>query len=609
MLTAGVDKNARFRFRVALAAGLVAVALAVVCGFPSTNPACWDDLAAAAGLRPAAAYTGGLVRAIYAVFFSCLPQGAALEAIRGAGGLAYGVTAFLACETLSLLCGGWMDLLCRTIRGRLVVAVALVTAALAFVCSDPVWYSFQNLEADGLRILLALVGLCFQLLFVASHRRRYTVIAMFAWALVAGDSLWGILGALSLPVTVFFVSRNASSDERLSNPLARMTLNRALTAIFLVTFSLVAAASCIWWRTFGLEASSFSSVLGYIRDMAFAARDAVPWTVAVLSIPVVLVPVAVSRVLRNRAIDDEQFMPVNVGCTYIVLGLLAWTQLAGAKSLHFTSWVSAGDSVNAFVHAVLMFLMSLTLYWTILVLGTAIFLKRPQVIARFRYADAVATLEGRQAVEMMQRACRFFLPLVASLPFVVLLTILPFRYERTLLGMLSVVRDGLVQTVDECSGRTRVFTDGKLDAGLELEAFRRGSRLFTVSLLAGNAPDACALRDRGITAPEDLEASARGPVNLLRTWANDNPQRLSDAAVQLAFELWHGNTNRLVGLGLVALPPGAPVPPSAEAFVARGRDLGTRIVALYDEGSPDRAGTPFLREIFRDVQWRLSRLG
>ena len=609
MLTAGLEKVPRFRLLVGLVAGLGAMVLAVTCGFPSTNPVCWEDLAAAAGLRPASAFTGGLVRAVYAIFFSCFPHGAAFEAVRVAGYVAYAVAAFLACEVLSFLCGTWMDRLCRTVRGRLVVGAALLTATFAFVCSDPVWYSFQSLGADGLRILLALAGTYFQLLFVVSHRSRYTLPSMFVWALVAGDSPFGLVGAFSLPVTVFFVSLKAPADERLSNPLARMALNRALSAVFLVVFCTVVAATCGWWRTFGFEEPSFLSVFGYIKDMTIAARDALPWTVAVLAIPVVLVPVAVSRILRDRSMDDERFMPVNIGVAHIVIGILAWTQLSGAKSLCFTRWLPAGASVSAFVHAALLFLVALTLLWTIFVLGSAVFIKRPRNIARFRYADAIATAEGRQALERMERSTRFLLPIVASLPLVVLLTILPFRYERTLLGMLSVVRDGLVQTVDECSGRTRVFTDGKLDAGLELEAFRRDSRLFTVSLLAGNTPDACALRDRGITAPEDLEASARGPVNLLRTWANDNPQRLSDAAVQLAFELWHGNTNRLVGLGLVALPPGAPVPPSAEAFVTRGRELGTRIVALYDKGSPDRAGTPFLREAFRDVQWRLSRLG
>ena len=600
--------GARVSLLVAVVAGVAAVLLAGAAGFPSTSPACWDDLAAAARLRPSLVFTGGLVRAVYAAFFACFRPDTALEAVRVAGWAAFGAVAFLTCQVLALLCGGWIEAFCRTWRGSVVAGLSLLTATLAFVCSDPVWYALQGLGAEGLQILLALLGTWFQLLFVVRLRRRYAVVAMFAWAIVAGDSPWGLLGALSVPVTVFFACRKASADEPLSNPLARMVLNRVLSAVSLATFGAVVALECVWLRTFGLEEPALADLFGYIANMAAVARDAIPWKTAVLAVPVVLVPAAVTRILRDQSLNDEKFMPVNIAVAHVAIGILAWTQLAGAKGLWFVNWVPGACPASAFVHAALVFVSALTLTWTLLVLGAAAFLKKARKIASFRHADAAESPEGVRMLAFMIRTRQVVLPLVACVPLVILLSVVPFRYESTLLGMLGVIGDSLVQTVDECRGRTRVFTNGVLDAGLELEALRRGAPLYAVSLLAGNAPADLALRNRGLTREEDLEASARGPVNLLRTWVNDTPARLSDAAVQLAFELWNGNTNQPAYLATVALPPGGAGTPDPVTCSHRAHTFAERIFALYGRGRPDRAGTPFLRTLFRDVQWRLSRL-
>lgn len=161
------------------------------------------------------------------------------------------------------------------------------------------------------------------------------------------------------------------------------------------------------------------------------------------------------------------------------------------------------------------------------------------------------------------------------------------RCEPTLYGMLQVIDDCLEETVDECRGATRVFTDGSQDAGLELKAYEAGRRLRGVPLAADDSPHDLALRTR---EPADADG-------------------LKAVALQLGFGFWRGKAFQPVALGLVALPPGFASPP--EDAAVRGelaRDLARRVIRLYEDGDPDRTGSSGARAAFRAAQRQLSRL-
>lgn len=610
-------REARFAILVAGVTGLAAFALCGLLGFPSVNPACWDDLAASAGLRPPVQAPGGLIRGLYSLFFHFLSPDTALLSVRVAGWVASGLLAVLASLILIGFCGDWPRVLCGVPRGRLVLGASVVSVALAFVFSDVVWYAVQGLGADGLQLVLALAGTWLLQLFVKGHRRRYAVLSMVCWSVLAADTFAGLPGVVVTAVVTYAVNRGVSlgaPDDQLGNPLVRMAFRRAMTAAFFGCFLLTVVAEVWWLRTLGgfaeIEAASpaFPDVLAYCRDWVTFLPRVASWRTWVLATVIVAGPLVVVRILRDRAIDDEDFVPVSVIVAHAILGALAWTQLCGAKTLRFTNWFSDCSLASPFLEAVLLLASGLTLVWTMLVLGAAVFLKNPRTIAVFRYADAVETPEGGRTLSALEKFARRSVPLVASIPLLIVASTLPFRWEGTLRGMLAVVEDSLVQTVDECAGATRIFTDGKLDAGLELAAFRRGRRLYAVSALASNEARELALRNRGVTREEDLKASAHNALNLLRTWANDSPEKLADAALQLAFELWRGKKEQPAYLGTVALPPTAPLRFDAAACAARAREMGERIVSLYEAGAPDRVGTSLMRTFFRDVQWRLSRL-
>lgn len=616
------EKSARAHFLTAAAVGFVVFILCAWFRFPGLNPETWGDVAAAAGLRPPARLLGGMVRAFDTVVFGLLEPLTAIRVLRLAGWATGGLVAYLAYHVLMDFCGSWIAYMGRTRRGRAVAQASLATCAIAFACSDPVWYAAQSLSAAGLRLVLALLATRVLQLFIASARRRFAFLAMGLFALLAGDTPLGILGAVACAATVFVVSHRpdaiaASSSDRLMNPLVRLVMRRFLALVFASVFIATVIAECGWFRQLngyeaitgtGLSVSGFKAYFSEWKPYMTTGLVST-WRTWPLAFIVVVFPAVIARLLRDRSIDEEDFLPVSAIAAFSLIGVVAWSQLCGLKAAGFANWFDGCDFREPLVHAAAIFLAALTLVWTMLVLGAAFFLKNPRKVAGYKYADAAATDDGQRMLGIMNRIRRSGAPAIASLPLVILATVVPFRNERTLRGMLGAVQAYLAETVDECVGADRIFTDGFLDDGLELEAFHRGGRLWAINVMTGNGARDMALRTRGLTSEDDRRSALTGAYGLLRTWANDTPERLATTALQLGFELWRGKQVQPVYLGTVALPPTFAGPGSEGDPAARARAIGERIVELYRNGSPDREGTQMMRECLRFAQWRLSRFG
>ena len=602
---------------VALATGMLVSLLLYFLGFDKLSPELWNDVSAAAGLRPPTVSTGGLARGLYLLFFRHLAPNDALFAVRVAGWVGGVLIGFLGCSVLSGFCGGWVDRFSARARERAMVTVALVTATLAFVTSDAVWYALQGLSATSIQLILALAGTRFLQLFVKTCRRRYTFPAMFCWALLAADQPVCLLGVVAVGLVVFFVNRRRTDgllQERLRNPLVRIVLQRGLFGVFVLTFVTGVIAMVGPLQTLGGFAGMADGeprvpgIFGYLSDGFHAFLAMSSWKLWILAFIVIIAPLVVTRILRDRSINDEDFLPVKTICLHLLFGLAAWTQVGGVRLLRFDNWLEAGTAAVPLLGALFAFAASLTLLWSMLILGAAVFLKSPHTTAGFRYADASESADGERSLAILDRVRRWAVPATALVPVILVGLMIGLRREPTLQRMLAVIDAALGETVAECAGATRVFTDGKLDAGLELEAFRRGGSLYTVSILSGVSARDLALRNRGLTDEGDLRNSSVGAMNLLRTWVNDSPTRLADAASQIAFELWLRRPDQPTYLGLVARPALSVSPAAAEVAVRRAHELTEQTLAVYAEGNPDRSGTRALREAFRAVQWRLARL-
>lgn len=618
MMQQGNVRFERLAGVVALATGLLAFALCAICGIPSVNPSCWSDLAAAAGLRPSPDCLNGLVRGLYACLFAWFPSETSLTAVRVAGWLGFGLAAYAACRSLFESSRLWISIFSETRRGRLVCGAIGLSVTVTFVCTDAVWFSFQGLTADGLQILMMLGAMLNLQAFVHRHRRRDAVFSMLLWSVLAADCPFALIGVCAVPVTVFFVNRVAAAikDEKdpLANPLVRMSLRRFLAVAFFFPFVLTVLAECSVLRSLRgfVEMPdlvfSATSLFPYIKAVALLVVKSVSWQMALLVVEMVIVPVLTVTLLRDRALESDDFLPVRWIAALSVAAGVAWSQLCGSRGLDFTTWFGGLALTNASLHAALLFILAHALFWVLIILGVLAFLRPPREVAELFYAEAAECAAGGKVLTMLDKFRRVFIVLGVMVPVAMVLWIVPHRGNATLDGMMNVVEDTFALTLDECKGLTRVFTDGKTDSGLELAAWRRGQRLYAVSLLADNDAETVALCTRGMDLEEDREAARHGALPLLRTWVNDTPERLSGSAVQLATELWRGKRETPRSLGTVSVLPGAPALCQEASLVSRARDLGERIVALYASGLPDAVGTPLMQEVFRDVQWRLSRL-
>ena len=112
---------------------------------------------------------------------------------------------------------------------------------------------------------------------------------------------------------------------------------------------------------------------------------------------------------------------------------------------------------------------------------------------------------------------------------------LPCTTARELLG---IVDDYLEQVVDEAGDAEVLFTDGRLDRGVELRAAARGKKLVALSFMEDNSVYHQKCRQRGGKDAEDREMLDFGSADLLRTWAGAKQERLATMATQIGLELW-----------------------------------------------------------------------
>lgn len=612
----GAGPHVRFHFRTALALGLAVFLIVFLFRFPAVNPECWADLAAAAGLRPPLAPLGGLIRGVFAAIFALAPAETAFDLIRVGGWLLGALIAMSAYWALGLFCGNWIDRIAETARGRRVVFVSLATAAFAFVTSDPVWYAVQSLSGVSIRLALGLAAVITLRLFVKRRRRRFALVSMALWAVLTGDWPWAIVGAVATWVTVFSVMRTGEDDEIglcFANPLVQLTMRRVLALIFAVVFIVTVVLECGafldlgGFRAMEWDVAPMKAYVGYFKECQQLVIRSADWRAWILAFAVLAGPMIVLRFVRDRALNDERFMSVTAIVTTIGCYFLSWSQLCGIRPLHFDNWAEDCVVRDPTVAAVFAFVAALILAWTLLALGAALLLVEPRDLAQFSNEDAAESAAGRWAVKILDRLRRASVPLAVGAPLFVVVTILPFRYEATLHRMLEVIDGYLDETLREAAVAERIFTDGGLDAGLELEAWRHGTPLYAVSVMTGNSGYEVALRRRGLSHEDDLELAGRGAFTLMRAWATDLPERLTNACVQVGFELWRDKRDKPTFLGTLALPPGAGPVESPARFVNRARDLAEQAIAA-GKGGADTVGTKRLREIFRFVQWRLARI-
>ena len=612
---AGGNQRIRDRLYVLLL-GAVLAALAWVWGFETPPPDLMDDLAMAAGLRPPTGPFGHLWHAVAAPLCRTLGLPAAQATLKMAGHVSLGLFAVLLASLFEMILPASLR------RGehvaawwRVAVRFVLFQGVALFCCSEPVWTAFRWFSPSALQILLAVLAV--RAFFVhLSTGRRAPLFASFALlGLLAADAPSGLVllaGAVVALGVRLHLRKAGMLPEPEGTPFAgalmkwRLTLAFAAGALAGAALEIHAFVSCDGLAAFGW------TWVDYLLEMPLAYVKALIASIspagAVLFVSVAVVPVVVECHFIRRATDDEKHLAYAHGMIFFVFALVALAQLSGAKAFWF--WTLGGGSVrDCVLKCAAMFLCSLSVVWALAVFTIELYLRSFRRIETLRFPDAAEAEGAAEALASLQRMQRIVRTCLLAEPLLVFACVLPFRVQRLERAMLGVVADAAKETVEECRGVDYVFTDGGLDAAVELAAAEKGRRLIALSMMSAPADSRdIFLRTRGVSDAEDRTLLKSGAPDALRTWVRTRPGKADACAVQLGFELWQRDRKPIPECsGLVARPAGF-APGAAERGAAAARELAGRILALYDAGTPDDIADKSLRDVFLFVQWRLALL-
>ena len=329
----------------------------------------------------------------------------------------------------------------------------------------------------------------------------------------------------------------------------------------------------------------------YGQAYLLLVADAAAWTGWVLGLGLCVLPFMIMLKLAQRAFEGEKGLPFLIGLISLVGGVVAYSQLGPFRGAWFFTW-SGGETLVASGSLGVFFALCSAVA---LVLAVAIFLR--DAFLRVSHGDWLLSM-----------CYRFFVLLVI----VVALSLEALQLSHDSMAELLAFNDEAVkETVRELNGAKWIFTDGSMDAQLELEAHRQGGELIAINLMGGGVVDRIN-RSRGLTDEVDLYSASVGAPVLLRHWVDEDTaetgeEKLREVAVQLGFDIWKRAERAL---------------PEASALVARTYGLRTEDVKMASEIArrfteridrlapiADLPGVlPSVRRQFHAVSWRLSRM-
>lgn len=328
----------------------------------------------------------------------------------------------------------------------------------------------------------------------------------------------------------------------------------------------------------------FRYVGGYAGVMTGAATI-IGW---VLGLCFGVLPLFVVFRIFPLCVRDDRPMPFNLGVMMFFVGIMSLMQTGAFPTARFWTFTREVELVQsgfllAFFHCCSMIAAGLS-------------------CAAFAFEcqrKYLAPTEKRPGIALKSIVLVLFLGV----------TILAFTHvdKPVEKEMQRIVDEAIAETVSECGDAEFIFTDGRLDAALELEAANRGKTLRALNMMSGADEWEKNVRLRGFEPESDDAKSVEiGVPTLLRIWAGEKPHGLDHAALQLGFEFWKREKKQLPTLsGLVAREKGISES-EAKHGQAVAKKLAERILAISQKAETADP-SPALANAFSAVSWRLSR--
>ena len=565
------------------------------------DPSLWNEMCVAAQIRPPATLFHGLWRLLaVGVLSFCGPE-YITAVLRIIGAIVGGLSVFFVYLILRQIVAS----LARVKSFRLWGWIAPLFTMIATVCfgaGDALFRIISPLSPDAFQFVGLLFSLFLFLRFLKSGGTWRILLSMVFAGAVTAETPLGFL----LPLVYYIVQRIAlasfiNDKQQLdADPghLGFMPRWRMFFSFVFGLFLLGGVNIAVFMMFGGLEACGWSGfdlafryAVSYHEVIAFAASP-IGW---VLAVTFSLLPLVVSLVLFPMLCRDTEPIRFRLGLILFFAGILALVQCGILPYTRLWSFSSGAVEINSdFLECVFMLMTAITL-----ALASSCFALGCQDIFFYDEDDgAFKVVEPRgivmrNLVQVVVIAC--VLPTISRV------------YRPVETELRSIVHDAIVETVRECGDAKFVFTDGRLDAGVELVASMAGSQVKPLSMMSGPSSWERYIRTRHFEegSPDRASVEVGVPI-LLRVWAGEMTNGMDNAAIQLGFEFWRRARKPLPKCsGFVAREKGLS-DAEAERGISVANNIAKRIIKLAKE-NPHVAVSPALRSAVSAVSWRISR--
>jgi len=605
--------------RTALLLGLIVGGAAYFLNLPGVAPSVWTDLAVAAGTRPPEEMFPGLWRLLVTALYRCAGIQVTLAAVPAAGCVALGVVTGFSYLMFVAFLSSLGNVYPRIFnRYGTLLRLSSFFGAVAFSTSDTVWQAGQ---AGAPLILLATV------IFAAFAGVGRFLRTGVTWVLYPAAFLLGAFSADSPFVIVLTVgwaliyrlaeSRICQATGRMKEARARLDLVRwKITFMYILGFlAAVGAIFGLFVLQGGPEANGIMGtalIVTYVSQwiaQATAAATPAGW----LLVGVLFVSTfALALMLARRALDAMQFFPFWDGLLYIVLSLVAYSQLSVISSLWVWNWSERTMVASPTLRVLCLALASSVVAMGVMVMCVYVFCRAHEVQRADlededeEYRPHTIRLTERLRTRRSLARGRFAWALVVMIVF--LAGMIGDQVQTRLRDERRLIEAYLDETMAEAGDCVQLFTDGRFDDVLRLRVKAAGAETPILrGLYLPYTPLNVTLLARGIGAAELSLAARQGAATFLRTVLRDFPNELKHAAFQVGFEQWRRNLSEMPPVGGVVARTAWP-----EGLREKGRaaaaELTQKVLDYYTTYGLGNGGDRETFGYLETVQWRLARM-
>lgn len=578
-------------------------------------PEIWEDLAAAVGLRPPLSPYPGLWRVGVGGLERIVGLDMTLTVLRALGSLTVFVFSSLAYLTLrdSLEFASAPHI--RHPMWRLAIprgVVALGTFLLSI--SVPIGRLGRFFGPETFLTALAISALFLMRRFLRSGGTWALYLAVAIVGVMAAETPLGfVLFLFVLVKALLFVWRPYNLDLPICNLALRQSIRWHMTGIFFWFFVLTTALNVRWfnhhdgwavcgWTTF-IDAV-FEMLMAYLR----VAMSYSSWGGWIAGVAVSCIPFIVTRKLFRSCLNLDAPLPFVPGLVYLLLMVVVYSQFAQFSSF----WFWTAEHVTSPMLTLLFLYMAISAFvYALAVWAIDLFCRSERMVWLFSFPEALESIDNnpryRRFAEFLRVKARWMRRVLPKVLFAVLIIgALPFWRDRQFRAASAIVADGIRLAVDELKGVRWLFSDGRFDAALELEAARRGDKLTALSLLAPRVPRTQLLNRRDVADDED-RLILSGAAEALKAWVCDKPARLDESAMQLGVESFaQAKKQDPTYLGFAART--AVSCEDAQRSHEAAEELEKRVLSFYEQFDTSATYDRLTGELVNALQWRLSRL-